>query len=57
MLMVAGYFGARIACLHVFDGVVGAMSWAINASGVPVEVYVNFKQNANIGERNVKFDI
>ena len=51
MLIAAGYFRARISGLHVFDRVVGGMSWAITASGVPVEVDVNFKENANIGEK------
>ena len=51
MLIAAGYFRARIAGLHVFDVVVGGMSWAITASGVPVEVDVNFTENAKIGEK------
>ncbi len=51
MLIAAGYFRARISGLHVFDVVVGGMSWAITASGVPVAVDVAFKENANIGEK------
>ena len=51
MLIAAGYFRARVSGLHVFDIVVGGMSWAITASGVPVEVDVNFKEHANIGEK------
>ena len=51
MLVAAGYFRARISGLDAFDKIVGGMSWAITASGVPVEVDVNFKENANIGEK------
>ena len=51
MLVAAGYFRARISELDLFDKVVGGMSWAITASGIPVDVDVNFKENANIGEK------
>ena len=51
MLIAAGYFRARVSGFSAFDVVVGGMSWAITASGVPVEVDVNFKENANIGEK------
>ena len=51
MLIAAGYFRARVSGLNIFDKIVGGMSWAITASGVPVEVDVNFKENANIGEQ------
>ena len=51
MLIAAGYFRARISGLDIFDRVVGGMSWGITASGVPVEIDVNFKENANIGEK------
>ncbi len=51
MLMAAGYFRARIQGLDPFDKVVGGMSWGITASGVPVDIDVNFKENARIGEK------
>ena len=51
MLIAAGYFRARVSGLNIFDKIVGGMSWAITASGVPIEVDVNFKENANIGEQ------
>ena len=37
--------------LDDFDRIVGGMSWAITASGIPIEMDVQFKENANIGEK------
>ena len=51
MLIAGGYFRARISGLDPFDKIVGGMSWAITASGVPVNVDVNFKEGATIGEK------
>ncbi|ETO37047.1 hypothetical protein RFI_00015, partial [Reticulomyxa filosa] len=51
MLIAAGYFRARIKGLDAFDKVAGGMAWAIRASGVPIEVEVQFKENASIGEK------
>jgi len=50
-LIAAGYFRARIQGLDPFDKIVGGMSWAITASGVPVDIKVQFRENANIGEK------
>jgi len=50
-LIAAGYFRARVQGLDPFDKIVGGMSWAITASGVPVDINVQFRENANIGEK------
>ena len=51
MLIAAGYFRARIKGLDSFDKIVGGMTWAILASGVPIDFDLEFKENSNIGEK------
>eukprot|EP00455_Lapot_gusevi_P003398 TRINITY_DN11393_c0_g2_i1.p1 TRINITY_DN11393_c0_g2~~TRINITY_DN11393_c0_g2_i1.p1 ORF type:complete len:700 (-),score=250.18 TRINITY_DN11393_c0_g2_i1:113-2152(-) len=51
MLVVGGYFRARIAALSSFDKVVGGMAWAITASNVDADVNLVFQENSTIGQR------
>lgn len=51
MLVVGGYFRARIPALSAFDRVVGGMSWALTASNVDADVDVIFQENSTIGQK------
>ncbi|KAL0216362.1 hypothetical protein P9112_008546 [Eukaryota sp. TZLM1-RC] len=51
LLLVAGYFRARIASLTAFDRIIGGMSWCIAASNVDVDVSVVFVEDAPIKEK------
>jgi len=51
LLLVGGYFRARISTLSPFDKVVGGMAWAISASNVDVDVDVIFQENSNIKQQ------
>eukprot|EP00033_Pygsuia_biforma_P001989 GCRY01002212.1.p1 GENE.GCRY01002212.1~~GCRY01002212.1.p1 ORF type:complete len:589 (-),score=151.86 GCRY01002212.1:57-1823(-) len=49
LLLVGGYFRARISSLSAFDKVIGGMAWAVTASNEEVEL--DFIENAQIGHK------
>eukprot|EP01135_Chromosphaera_perkinsii_P002887 Nk52_evm42s229 gene=Nk52_evmTU42s229 len=51
LLVMAGYFRARITSLSDFDKVVGGMVWCITASNINVDVDLLFQENSSIGQK------
>src|SRR4051812_37895075 len=52
LLLIGGYFRARIQSLSAFDRVVGGIAWSLAASGAETgEIDVIFTENASIGQR------
>ncbi|PRP79347.1 hypothetical protein PROFUN_12948 [Planoprotostelium fungivorum] len=51
LLLVGGYFRARIAGLSRFDKIVGGMAWCITSSNEDLDVDLFFEEEANLKQR------
>lgn len=51
LLLVGGYFRARIAGLSRFDKVVGGMAWCITSSMEDLDVDLLFEEDLNLKQR------
>lgn len=51
LLMIGGYFRARIAGLSRFDKVVGGIAWCITAANEDLDIDVFFQEEASMGQR------
>ncbi|KAM4561291.1 coiled-coil domain-containing protein 93 isoform 3-T3 [Fundulus diaphanus] len=51
LLLVAGYFRARIKGLSPFDKVVGGMTWCITTCNFDIDVDLLFQENSTIGQK------
>ena len=51
LLIVAGYFRARIKGLHNFDKIIGGMCWSIQMCNIDLDVDIFYQDSLSIGQK------